>query len=160
MIGPVFDAAALQAYLRTRIPLAAAMQIEVLAADAEAVRIGVPLAPNTNQHGTAFGGSVATLAMLTAWSLLHVRLQAAGIPNQLVIQRGCVEYERPIAGAFSARSSLRAAADWPPFVNGLRRRGKARIAVRVALEYEGATAARFDGEFVALGAGTSPRRST
>ena len=96
------------------------------------------------------GGSVAALAILAAWSLLHLRLRAAGIANRLVIQRSTVDYELPIAGAFTARAALAEPARWEPFVKLLQRRGKARIAVLAALEYEGRIAARFSGEFVAL----------
>ncbi len=148
----MFDPAKLRDYLRGNIPLAAAMQVDVLSAGEDTVRIGAPLAPNINHRDTAFGGSVAALAILASWSLLHLRLRAAGVASQLVIQRGSVDYDRPIAGAFSARATLRAAADWQPFVNGLQRRGKARIAVLAALEYEGTVAGRFHGDFVALAA--------
>ncbi|MGE0583383.1 MAG: YiiD C-terminal domain-containing protein [Steroidobacteraceae bacterium] len=145
-----FDAPALRTYLRDHIPLAAAMDIAVLDAHDGAVVLGAPLAPNINHRDTAFGGSVAALAILAAWSLLHLRLQAAGIPNRLVIQRSTVDYDLPIAGAFTARASLEAPPAWAPFVKLLQRRGKARIAVVATLEYEGRIAARFAGDFVAL----------
>lgn len=148
-----YDTAALCRYLRGNIPLAAAMDIDVVAADERAVRIAAPLAPNVNLHETAFGGSVASLAILASWSLLHLRLQADGIGNRLVIQRNAITYERPIAGVFSALASLASAGAWQPFVQLLQRRGKARIAVHAQLEYDGAIAARFEGEFVALTAG-------
>lgn len=145
-----FDAPALRRYLRDHIPLAAAMDIGVRAADELEVTLEAPLAPNINHRDTAFGGSVAALAILAAWSLLHLRLRAAGIANRLVIQRSTVDYELPIAGAFTARAALAEPARWEPFVKLLQRRGKARIAVLAALEHEGRIAARFSGEFVAL----------
>lgn len=148
-----YDVAALRRYLRGHIPLAAAMDIDVVAADERAVRIAAPLAPNINLHETAFGGSVVSLAILASWSLLHLRLQADGIGNRLVIQRNVITYERPIASAFSALASLATGEAWKPFVQLLQRRGKARIAVHAKLEYDGAIAARFEGEFVALSAG-------
>lgn len=145
-----YDAAALRRYLRDHIPLAAAMDIDVRSAGDGEVTIGAPLAPNINHRETAFGGSVAALAVLAAWSLLHLRLQAAGIANRLVIQRSTVDYERPIAGGFTARAVLAAPEAWEPFVKLLQRRGKARIAVLATLEYDGAIAGRFEGDFVAL----------
>jgi thioesterase domain-containing protein len=151
-----YDAPALRRYLREQIPIAAAMDIDILAADERAVTLGAPLAPNINLHETAFGGSVAALAVLAAWSLLHLRLQAAGIANRLVIQRSTVDYEKPIAGAFTARATLAEPGSWESFVTLLQRRGKARIAVHATLECEGRIAARFAGDFVALAAETLP----
>jgi thioesterase domain-containing protein len=145
-----FDAAALRSYLRDHIPLAAAMEIEVRSANEDAVTIAAPLAPNINHRDTAFGGSVAALAILAAWSLLHLRLRAKGIANRLVIQRSTVDYDRPIAGEFTAKAVLAAPESWEPFATLLERRGKARIAVRATLEYEGTVAGRFEGNFVAL----------
>jgi len=151
-----YDAPALRRYLREHIPIAAAMDIDVRAADAHSVTLGAPLAPNINVHETAFGGSVAALAMLAAWSLLHLRLQAAGIANRLVIQRSTIDYGKPIAGEFTARATLAEPGNWESFMTFLQRRGKARIAVHATLEYEGHIAARFAGEFVALAADTPP----
>lgn len=146
-----FEAAALRRYLRDHIPLAAAMDIDVRAARADFVTLSAPLAPNINHRDTAFGGSVAALAILAAWSLLHLRLQAAGIAHRLVIQRSTVDYQRPIEGEFTARATLAAPEAWQPFVKQLARRGKARIAAAAAVEYDGAIAAGFGGDFVALG---------
>lgn len=145
-----YDAHALRRYLHEHIPLAAAMAIEVQAAHEDAVILGAPLAPNINHRDTAFGGSVAALAILAAWSLLHLRLRAAGITNRLVIQRSAVDYDLPIAAAFSARATLADRGSWEPFTRLLQRRGKARIAVLATLGYEGRIAARFAGDFVAL----------
>ncbi len=61
-------------------------------------------------------------------------------------------FNRPIAGAFTATASLVQPEDWPRFLRMLRRKGRARIAVQANLHIEGATAGRFEGEFVALGA--------
>jgi len=144
------EARALREYLRRHIPLAAAMDIDVLHVATDSVALSAPLAPNINHRDTAFGGSVSALAILAAWSLLHLRLRAGKIESRLVIQRNAMEYLLPIDGTFTARATLTTQESWDPFVRLLRRRGKARIAVLATLEYGGATAGRFEGEFVAL----------
>lgn len=144
------EARALRDYLRRHIPLAAAMDIDVLHASAATVTLSAPLAPNINHRDTAFGGSVSALAILAAWSLLHLRLLAEGIECRLVIQRNEMEYLQPIDGTFTARATLATAESWDPFLTLLARRSKARIAVLATLEYRGTVAGRFEGEFVAL----------
>jgi len=97
-----------------------------------------------------FGGSASALAILAAWSLLHVRLRGEGLGSRLVIQRNEMEYLEPITGSFCARSALAEGEDWPRFQRMLARKGVARIAVGSVLEAEGRIAGRFRGEFVAL----------
>ena len=141
----------LERYLHEHIPLSRAMQTCVLAVSTEGITLGAPLAPNINHRETVFGGSASALAILAAWALVHTRLHAEGISCRLVIQRNTMTYDRPIAGAFTATAALAQPEDWPRFLRMLRRKGRARIAVQASLQIEGATAGRFEGEFVALG---------
>ena len=141
----------LEVYLHKHIPLSRAMQASVISIQEKEVLLGAPLAPNINHRETVFGGSASALALLAAWSLLHVRLRSTGISSRLVIQRNAIDYDLPIEGAFTARSFLGKPAEWEQFVKTLTRKGRARIAVSAALEYSGHIAGRFEGEFVALG---------
>jgi len=140
----------LERYLQEHIPLSRAMQVHVVSASEDSIVLGAPLAPNINHRETVFGGSASALATLAAWSLVHARLAAEGLAPRLVIQRNTMAYALPIAGDFSARSSLARADDWPRFTRMLARKGVARIQVRATLEIEGQVAGRFEGEFVAL----------
>jgi len=140
----------LEHYLHEHIPLSKAMQVAVVEIGTEQLVLEAPLAPNINHRDTVFGGSASALAILAAWSLVHVRLREAGLPSRLVIQRNTMEYERPMVGTFRARASLDTGADWSRFLRILTRRGKARIHVLAILEYEGQDTGRLTGEFVAL----------
>ena len=96
----------LERYLHQQIPLSAAMGVRVRMATPERVQLAVPLAPNINHNETAFGGSAAALATLSAWALLHLRLAGAGLQARLVIQRSSMEYEQPIPGRLRCRLPL------------------------------------------------------
>ena len=91
--------ARVQRYLYQYIPLSAAMGVQVRTASAEFVKLAAPLRPNVNHTETVFGGSAAALATLSAWTLLHLRLENAGLDARLVIQRSRMEYEKPIPAA-------------------------------------------------------------
>ena len=106
----------LQRYLHDHIPLSQAMQVSAVTVAADTVVLSAPLAPNINHRETVFGGSASALAILAAWSLLHVRLRAEGVDCRLVIQRNTMEYALPIQGEFFARSSLELPAQWPTFL--------------------------------------------
>jgi thioesterase domain-containing protein len=140
----------LQQYLYDKIPLASAMQVSALEVNDNIVRLGAPLAPNMNHRATIFGGSASAVAILSAWSLLHVRLRDLPREVSIVLQRHDMHYERPMRGAFAACASLAAPEEWPKFLRMLERRGKARAVVNSVLEYAGESVGQFSGEFVAF----------
>jgi thioesterase domain-containing protein len=140
----------LEQYLYDKIPLSRAMQVCALEVSEQAVRLRAPLTPNVNHRATVFGGSASTLAILSAWSLLHVRLRVRVCGASIVIQRHSMDYERPMNGEFAARAVLANPEQWPKFLRTLERWGKARISVHSVLEYAGQQAASFNGEFVAF----------
>lgn len=143
-------AAELETYLHQHIPLSRAMGVQVVSIGSEQVVLGAPLAPNINHQDTVFGGSSAAVATLAAWSLLHLRLDEAGVPSRVVIQKSSMDYLVPMGGDFVATASLGPAADWAGFLHMLRRRGVARIAVDAVLDFRGRQAGLFHGEFVAF----------
>jgi thioesterase domain-containing protein len=142
--------AALEDYLHHQIPLSAAMQVAVEAAGSDSVVLSAPLEPNINHKHTAFGGSISTLGILAAWSLVHLRLLEEGLRCEVVIQSNQMDYDLPITGRFTAASSLPDPAIWPGFLKTLTRRKLARIEVRSDLMFEGKLAGRLSGRFVAF----------
>jgi len=144
------DEAQLTDYLRTHIPLSAAMEITVRRADAAGVTLAAPLAPNINHRETVFGGSASAIAILAAWTLLHVLLRDEAPDSRVVIQHNSMSYRKPIAGAFTATATAPDAAAWARFLKTLERRGRARISVTSELWCEGVRAGLPEGSFVAL----------
>ncbi len=140
----------LQQYLHEHIPLSHAMGVSVMSVDTDSVTLHAPLAPNINHFDTVFGGSASAVAILAAWSLLHVRLRAEGFQARLVIQRNTMAYEHPIHGDFTARATLVSPERWTTFTRMLSRKGKARAEVTSVLEFDGQIVGRLTGEFVAM----------
>lgn len=140
----------LEKYLHDHIPLSGAMAVSVQSVSQDSVILTAPLAPNINHRDTVFGGSMSSLAMLAAWSLLFTRMRGEGLSARLVIQRNNMEFRQPIAGPFMARSELEHPEKWAEFKRLFARRGKSRISVASVLEHQGEVAGRFSGEFVAL----------
>ncbi|WP_405224312.1 YiiD C-terminal domain-containing protein [Lentisalinibacter sediminis] len=142
--------AGLRDYLLTHIPLTAAMGVEVHVERPDRVVLTAPLAPNVNHQGTAFGGSVAALATLAAWSLVRVRLDQAGRAANVVIQRSSMEYCAAIDGELRAVCEFGDEDLWRKTIERLDRRRRARLELHSHLEHAGAAAARFAGAFVLL----------
>jgi thioesterase domain-containing protein len=142
--------ARVQRYLYQYIPLSAAMGVEVRTASVGHVKLAAPLRPNVNHTETVFGGSAAALATLSAWTLLHLRLEEAQLDARLVIQRSRMEYEKPIPGDFEAVCDFGDDGVWARFLETLERRGRARLTLAAHLVHAKARVASFEGDFVAL----------
>jgi thioesterase domain-containing protein len=140
----------LERHLHQQIPLSAAMGVRVRMAAPERVQLTVPLAPNVNHNETAFGGSAAALATLSAWSVLYLRLARAGMEARLVIQRSSMEYEQPIPGDFDAVCRFTDELAWERFRLTLVRRGRARLTLSAYLVYDARQMATFEGDFVGV----------
>ena len=127
------------------------MGVAVLEASPERVALEAPLSPtNLNHRSTAFGGSVAALAILAGWTVVHLRLRAEGLAAQTVIQTSSVEYDAPIQGDFRATSEPVPAHAWSRFVRGITKHGRGRLIVTVHVTAGAETAATFTGSYVAL----------
>src|SRR5690606_7237672 len=146
----VFSAQDLESYLHVHIPLSAAMQVSVVSASPQAVTLAAPLAPNINHRSTAFGGSLSAVAILSAWSLVHLRLTAEGFRTRLVIQSNRMDYDRPVEADFTATARLADEAAWPGFCRMISRLGLGRIRVRSLVNCGDDIGGRFEGEFVAF----------
>jgi thioesterase domain-containing protein len=140
---------ALQDYFHDHIPLSKAMAVKVEAATPQVVRLVAPLAPNTNHHGTVFGGSASAVAVLAAWGLLHVAMVEANINAELVVQKSNMSYELPITGEFIAEATPPAPEKWQRFLSTLTKYKRARISIHSILNCDGKKVGEFEGDFVA-----------
>ena len=70
------SATALEHELLAEIPLARAMALRVAAYDGDSLALAAPLAPNVNDKGCAFGGSLASLMTLAGWGVIRLAVAA------------------------------------------------------------------------------------
>jgi thioesterase domain-containing protein len=140
-------------YLQERIVgeflLARHIGIVVESADDDAVVLRAPLAPNANYKGTAFGGSLYSLAVLTGWAWVTRYLAARGVPADAVIQESSMRFLVPVRGELRASAAAPAAAQIDKFRKMLQRAGRGRIPVRVEINYDQKLATLFEGVFAA-----------
>src|SRR5579863_8533752 len=78
------------------IPLARAMQITLHRYDGDSLTLNAPLAPNVNDKGCAFGGSLAGLLTLAGWGLVLLRLKALGHDCDVYVQDSTIRYLAPV----------------------------------------------------------------
>ncbi|KPC53089.1 putative thioesterase [Amantichitinum ursilacus] len=130
-------------------PLLAAMGVTVQGT-AEHWQLHAPFAPNRNDHGTAFGASISSLATIAGWMAVNVW---ADMPVDVVIQHGSTDFVRPLQSDLRAQVAL-VSPEAILKLNGTLARGRpARLAVEVtvtAVDDPAMTAAQFAGRYVAV----------
>lgn len=137
--------------LLAKIPLARTMQLRVARYSGDALTLFAPLAPNVNDKGCAFGGSLASAMTLAGWGLVALKLQSLGENCDIYVQDSTIRYLAPIWSDFETRAVLGEGQSWDDFLAALSARGKARTNVRcrVALA-DGTDATTLDARFVAV----------
>ncbi len=147
-------APALQQQLLADIPLARAMALSIRAWDGASLTLAAPLAPNINDKGCAFGGSLASLMTLAGWALLKLALDArapAAAACDIYVQDSTIRYLKPVWQDFEAVARLAEGHAFDEFFAALDARGKARLRVHCAVPLaDGTAAATLDAQFVAL----------
>ena len=143
------DIAILQKYLHDHIPLSKAMEVEVVEATDNGVTLAAPLAPNINHRETVFGGSASAVAILSAWTLMYLRLKSEQLNVRIVIQKNTMTYERPITGRFTASAAISDTTAWRRFADTLKRKSRGRFTVRSILYRHAEKVGEFEGDFVA-----------
>ena len=118
-------------FLSEKIPLTAAMGVQVVTI--EPLTIEAPVALNSNHLGTAFGGSINAVATLAGYGLLWLELRDDPSVH-IVIAESSIRFLRPV------RRTIRAVAA----------KNRGRIRLRVRVEESDATAAEFEGLFVSI----------
>ncbi len=144
------DLASVTAYLHKHIPITAHIGAVVQSYDGTTISLFAPLRPNLNHRNTVFGGSMSVLAILSGWTLLHIKLHDAGIKCRLVIQKTSCDFLEPIADDFSSTSTLPKGDVWEKFIKTLKKHGKARIRVTSTIASSSGTGGTHEGLYVAL----------
>ncbi len=143
-------AAALVRFIRDEIPLARAMDLQLEAHTHDRLSLAVPLAPNVNDKGCAFGGSLVSLMTLAGWALVELALRERGEDCDVFVGESTVRYLAPVWSDFRADAELALASDWATFFATLAARGRARVEVNCAVPGEdGQPAATLAARFVA-----------
>lgn len=137
-------------FIRNEIPLAHAMDLQLAACDDDSLSLRAPLAPNVNDKGCAFGGSLVSLMTLSGWALVELALRRRGHDCDVFVAESGVRYLSPLWQDFRSEARLDTSADWATFFNTLTSRGKARISVACVVPGEdGRPAATLSARFVA-----------
>ncbi len=96
-----------EADCRRDIPLLTAMELSFVDYSEHTLTMEAPLAPNVNNKGTAFGGSIASICLFGGWAVATLGFIDAGIDNtEIVVYKNDMTFERPARGLLTVRARI------------------------------------------------------
>jgi thioesterase domain-containing protein len=135
----------LEARWHAEIPISAAMGIAVAGFAGRHLDLRAALEPNVNVHGTAFAGSLFSVAALCGWGLVHLQLQRQDLDGDIVFVEGRIRCLKPVREDVTARCAWGSEAE--VVLDGLPRTGRGRFVLTTRLDCADGLAAEFSGEY-------------
>lgn len=129
------------------IPITRAMGITADSYDGNRLRLSAPASPNLNDKQTAFAGSSYSIAALSGWSLLYVKLVERGIDADIAVYRGKINYIKPTIGDFYALCTMPEQEIIDDFFIALSTRKKAKISLNVVVYDAESPVVDFTGKY-------------
>ena len=139
-----------EAACRGDIPLLDAMQLSFIEYGDLSLTMQAPLAPNINNKGTAFGGSIASICLFGGWAVSTLSFIDNGIHDtEIVVYKNEMTFERPARGHLIVTANI----DPKDFESCLARlqagdRSRIRLQIDVELFHDDERCATMQGVYV------------
>ncbi len=88
--------AELQKTWHETIPISEQMGIQLFQYTGKTFETRASLNKNINIHGTMFAGSIFSLATLTGWGMIYLKLKEKSLEGEIVLGDGDIHYHKPI----------------------------------------------------------------
>lgn len=138
----------LESTLHSEIPITQAIGISVETYHDNALTLRAPLNRNINHKLTAFGGSLYSVAVLTGWGLLFLKLKEHQLSGHIVIMQSEMQYLEPVTTDIVSTCVLPDRQTWDKFVKLFERHHRARVKLDVSIMADQTEKARFTGYYV------------
>ncbi len=140
----------IQRIIDQQIAPARALGFQVQHYDNNSLTLCAPLALNSNHHGTAFGGSLFSLAAVCGWGFVLLKMRETSLDGNIVVKQSSVEYLAPVTGDLSVSCGAEPESV-EQFIQRYRDTRRARLTVSgVALDEAQKTALRLSSTYTAF----------
>ncbi|MFA5582903.1 MAG: YiiD C-terminal domain-containing protein [Bacteriovoracaceae bacterium] len=134
--------------LNEQIPTSKFMNVRVSSLDENGVCLSCPLNPNHNHLGTAFGGSLATMLILAAYSQVYSLIEGNG---HVLIKSSQTSYLIPVAEEIVSTCLCPDENIKETFIQTFKRKSKAQITTESIIKLkDGRVACRMTAQMVAI----------
>jgi thioesterase domain-containing protein len=141
----------LENFIIEHLPLARAACISIDKYSGDTLVVSAPLDKNINDKGTAFGGSLYNLCVITAWGMTDLKAKELGLAGDIVVAKGEIDYLRPLRGRLIATVNAPSDDDLVHIKRSYESRGKAIFHLEVVILDENKNACvQFKGKYAVL----------
>lgn len=139
----------LQTKLHTEIPLTKFMQLNVCEYTNQQLITTAPLDRNINDKGTAFGGSLSTMTIISSWSLCWLISQELGFDSKnIVVIKNENSYLKPITKDIVCYTKKPTNDEIETLKQKLEKKGSASIKIKSQIIEDENICVEFEGVYV------------
>ncbi len=140
---------ALQNTLHTKIPLTKFMDVQIESYDEKYFITNAPLEPNINDKGTAFGGSLSTIMIISSWSLCNLITKEFGYESEnIVILNNNTNFTAPVTKDFKCITNKPSKEQLEILYQKIKSKGSGSIKIESSIVEDGKVCADFEGVYV------------
>lgn len=121
----------LEEQIKRQIPYAKHLDFSFQSFIDQELVVKAPFESNKNDKNTGFAGSIATLSVLSGWSLVTLLVSERYANNSVAAVKTEMEYFKPVFGDFCAKARLAEVSDLEKSFSKLERKGRGRLDVSV-----------------------------
>ena len=139
----------LQDKLHNEIPLTKLMQLQIENYNNKELITKAPLKVNINDKGTAFGGSLSTMTIISSWSLCWLISQELGFDSKnIVVIKNENRYLTPVTKDIICHTLKPTPNEIEVLKKKLKTKGSASIKISSSIIEDGDICVEFDGVYV------------
>ena len=139
----------LQEKLHTQIPLTALMNFEIEDYNNEELITKAPLNINVNDKGTAFGGSLSTITIISAWSMCWLVSKQLGYDSKnIVIIKNSTSYRKPVTKDIFCYTKKPTVDEIETIYKKLKEKGSASVKISSKIIENDEVCVNFEGIYV------------
>lgn len=139
----------LQEKLHNEIPLTKLMQINIKKYNDKELISSAPLDININDKGTAFGGSLSTMTIISSWSMCWLISQELGFDSKnIVVIKNENSYKKPVTKDIICHTNKPSKKQIELVKSKLEEKGSASIKITSSIIEDGDVCVEFEGMYV------------
>ena len=139
----------LEKKLHKEIPLTNFMQLKVSNYDENELVTTAPLDVNINDKGTAFGGSLATMTIISSWSICWLISKELGFDsNNIVVIKNENSYKKPVTKDIICHTTKPTIEQLNMLKEKLKKKKSASIKIYSKIIEDGEICVEFEGYYV------------
>ncbi len=118
--------------------------------------LAAPLAPNLNDKGTGFAGSISSILALAGWGAITLLLRDAGVDGDVLLVKSEIDYLKPVQSGLRAEAEI-PAAERERVLADLRERRRSRVCIQARLSSDETECATMTAHYALIQPSTFPR---